>query len=125
VPTTVVELTSNRLPELIRRLPAAVGEIVEETALELEATVKAGMASSMSPSSPGQYPGVDTGTLMNSIQTEPESDTVQVVYTNVEYAPYLEFGTVHMEPRPFLGQAASTVEPDFVVRLANLEKMLR
>lgn len=125
MPTTVVELTSNRFPELIRQLPRIVGEIVEETALELETTAKTGMASSTSPSSPGEYPGVDTGTLMNSIQTEPESATVQVVYTNVEYAAYLEFGTVHMEPRPFLGQAASEVEPAFLARLANLEAMLK
>ena len=125
MPTVVMTLTSNRFPELIRKLPKAVAKIVEETALELETTVKVGMAAAGSPSPEGGYPGVDTGTLMNSIMTEPESDTVQVLHTSVEYAPYLEFGTVHMAPRPFFGLAASAVEPGFMAALSNLEGGLR
>ena len=122
---TVVTLTSNRLPELIRKLPKEVGEIVEETALELETEVKSGMAASPSPSPPDGYPGMDTGNLANSIQSEPESPTVHIVHTSMEYAPYLEFGTVKMDARPFFGLAASEVEPGFLDKLSKLESKLR
>ena len=123
--TTVTTLTFNRLPELIRKLPKEVAEIVEEAALDIERTTKVGMAASPSPSVPGDYPGIDMGNLVNSITTAPENPTTFVVQTPVEYAPYLEFGTVNMLPRPFFGQAASAVEPDFIERMSRLESRLR
>jgi HK97 gp10 family phage protein len=133
MPTTVVTLTTNRFPELVRRLPREVGRIVEEAALEIETTAKVGMAEQKSgriygdhqASAPGEYPAMDTGALANSLETDPENQTTYVVHTSMEYAPYLEFGTANMEPRPFLGQAASEVEPDFVDALGDLEDKLR
>ena len=41
-------------------------------------------------------PGVSSGELRNSIYTKVEQDadaTIGCVYTNKEYAPYVEFGT--------------------------------
>lgn len=53
----------------------------------------------------------DTGNLANSIQVDlsmPGDPTpVAVVYTAVEYAPYVEFGTRHMRAQPFMGPAIS------------------
>lgn len=54
---------------------------------------------------------IDTGRLRNSIShsTGGESGKEDVAYigTNVEYAPYVEFGTVKMAPNHFLKGAAS------------------
>ncbi len=49
---------------------------------------------------------VDTGTLRNSIKTRylPESES-GVIYSALEYAPHVEFGTVFMREQPFLGPA--------------------
>lgn len=58
-------------------------------------------------SKPGEPPRVQTGTLKRSITTD-FSDLgrfIGRVGTNVEYAPYLEFGTSRMAARPFLRPA--------------------
>ncbi len=49
---------------------------------------------------------VDTGRLRNSISHTNDKDTAYVG-TNVEYAPYVEFGTVKMAPNSFLRDAVS------------------
>lgn len=51
---------------------------------------------------------VDTGRLRSSIThlVDTGEDAVYIG-TNVEYAPYVELGTVNMAPRPFLVPAAS------------------
>lgn len=50
---------------------------------------------------------VDTGRLRNSIShaVDPIGNAAYIG-TNVEYAPYVEFGTSKMAPRPFLRPAA-------------------
>ena len=49
---------------------------------------------------------VDTGRLRNSITHQQYDDSTEVIGTNVEYAPYVELGTVKMGARPFLRPAA-------------------
>jgi len=44
---------------------------------------------------------VDTGNLRSSITFVVEG-LVALIGTNVEYAPYPEFGTVNMKPQPYL-----------------------
>lgn len=44
---------------------------------------------------------VDTGRLRASV-SHSSSDKEVVVGTNVEYGPYIEFGTSKMAPRPYL-----------------------
>jgi HK97 gp10 family phage protein len=56
-------------------------------------------------SRPGDPPAPDTGTLRNSIAHEVVSSQRVRVGTNVEYAPFLEFGTARMAPRPFMRPA--------------------
>lgn len=48
---------------------------------------------------------VDTGRLRASISSRVEPGPVGVVGTNVEYAPYVELGTVHTPAQPFLTPA--------------------
>ena len=49
----------------------------------------------------GQAPASDTGRLANSIEHSLQG-MEGFVFTRVEYAPYLEFGTAKIKPRPFL-----------------------
>ena len=124
MPRTTVTLTSNRYPELARRMPHALREIRQETAAEIETTIKTGMAASSSPSMPGSMPGVDTGALINSIQVEEEGSDVTAVFTNQEYAPHLEYGTIHMAARPFMTPSAEAARAGWLRRLRGLESRL-
>lgn len=67
------------------------------------------------------YPGhgLDTGRLRNSITFATENEAVYIG-TNVEYAPYVELGTVKMSPRPYLKPAATDhkAEYDALMRAA-------
>lgn len=55
-------------------------------------------------SKPGEPPRKQTGRLAASMAWERNGLEVRVG-TSVKYAPWLEFGTVHMSPRPFLHRA--------------------
>ena len=117
----VVTITSNKLKEVARELPEQVGRAIDKTLLEMESDVKRGMGAAGSPSAPGDYPGMDTGTLASSIQTD-RKGTKGVMYTNMEYAPFLEYGTSRMAARPFFTPAArvgKTTLDEEVERLAK------
>ena len=55
---------------------------------------------------------VDTGNLRGSITHEVAGDSVYIG-TNVEYAPYVELGTVHQAPQPYLRPAAQEHGPQY------------
>jgi HK97 gp10 family phage protein len=103
----VARLVYNRLPEITAALRPRASQIVRKTASDIEAHAKAVVP-------------VDTGNLKNSIQTEMESDLTAVVSTGVEYAPYVEYGTHKMAPRPYLGSAAEAVKPAFEAAMKAL-----
>jgi HK97 gp10 family phage protein len=48
---------------------------------------------------------VDTGRLRNSISTSKVGDLAYDVYTDVEYAPYQEYGTRHQPGKAFMRPA--------------------
>lgn len=49
---------------------------------------------------------VDTGNLRDSIKYRvDESEAAVIIGTNVEYAPYVEFGTAKMQAQPYLRPA--------------------
>ena len=51
---------------------------------------------------------VDTGNLRNSITHEvDDGEPAAYIGTNVEYAPYVCFGTIHMKAQPFLKPAVA------------------
>ena len=54
----------------------------------------------------------DTGRLKNSITHTNDKNTVYIG-TNVEYAPYVEMGTVNTNAQPYLGPAISDHIPEY------------
>lgn len=66
---------------------------------------------------------VDTGTLRNSIGSDIRGLTAEIGPT-IRYAPFVEYGTARMKPRPFLGPATTVVEPKFEAAIAALGVVL-
>ena len=68
-------------------------------------------------------PAVDTGRLRASYGASasrtPDGAELEVA-SGREYAPYLEFGTRRMSPRPFMGPALDAVEPSFTAAMEQL-----
>ena len=56
---------------------------------------------------------VDTGNLRNSISHKQVGNDTEVIGTNVEYAPYQEFGTYKMAAHPFLRPAAENHSAEY------------
>ena len=50
----------------------------------------------------GFPPNVDTGNLMGSITWETTDTVENTIYVGAEYGEYLEDGTEHIAPRPFM-----------------------
>ena len=57
---------------------------------------------------------VDTGNLRNSItHTVDEEEPAAYIGTNVEYAPYVCLGTIHMNAQPFLKPAVNDHKDEY------------
>ena len=69
-------------------------------------------------SAPGQAPATDTGNLVSSIKAESKGLSGRV-YSDIKYAFWLEFGTLKMEPRPFLNPALMGNQQYFVDQLTK------
>jgi HK97 gp10 family phage protein len=71
---------------------------------------------------------VDTGRLKNSITdavfVDRENNPIGMIGTNVEYAPYVEFGTRRMRAQPYLYPAVNKYQQKLVGYLkANISKI--
>lgn len=102
-------LSSLRAYELRKR--GALSLAVARTAVNGEAHVKR-LISGPGPSSPGNPPGVDTGRLRASWRHRITGPHAGEVFTDVVYAPFLEFGTRRMAPRPHAGPTAEWMAGD-------------
>ena len=60
-----------------------------------------------------QLAPVDTGRLRNSITHQQYNEDTEIIGTNVEYAPYQEFGTSRMAAQPFLRPAAENHSEEY------------
>lgn len=70
-------------------------------------------------SAPGEAPATDTGRLANSVVTASDIQeplTVEVL-TEVEYGPYLEFGTRTIAPRPNWVPSVQEETPKYIRRV--------
>lgn len=72
-------------------------------------------------SAPGEAPATDTGRLASSVvmQSDPQQPLTVEVLTDVEYGPWLEFGTRRIKPRPNWVPTAQAEQPDYVRRVVN------
>jgi HK97 gp10 family phage protein len=91
------------------RVTRAASDVLDKSAHDIEATAK------------GLVP-VDTGATKNSIGVDRPvgPELVAVVGPTTEYAPHLEFGTVHMAPHAFMGPALDVHAPAFVEALETI-----
>jgi hypothetical protein len=64
-------------------------------------------------SAPGEAPATDTGVLVSSIAYKQETPLSAIVYSRLQYAYWLEFGTRNIEPRPSWVPAVETNTPLF------------
>ena len=87
-------------PTVITSKNAAVQKALEMIGLQAEAYAKI------------QAP-VDTGRLRNSIMHMQQGSDTEIIATNVEYAPYQEFGTSRIPPHPFIRPAAQNHSAEY------------
>jgi len=103
-----VVLTDNQFPKFIRLTPERLEQGITELAFEGERFVK--QSFTISPSVPGDPPGVDTGALSNSIHVVDLGRFMKSIRTGVDYDIFLEFGTSRMAPRPYMSPMARYLE---------------
>jgi len=79
-------------------------------------------------SSPGEPPRKDTGALQASVKVITDhihKDEIAVtIVTDTEYDQALEFGTKHMQPRPFAGPTEAKWGPILENRLTIAAKLI-
>lgn len=96
-----IRIKSNRFAAISQQFHAQASQVVRKTALDIEAGAK-------------QLVPVDTGLLKNSIQTTMESELTGVVFTNTEYAVFVEYGTSRMSAQPYMTPAAESQRQPFI-----------
>ena len=68
-------------------------------------------------SAAGEAPKTDTGRLAGSVVFNKETGHTVSVSTNVEYGPWLEFGTHKIKPRPAWVPAVEEARPKYLKRM--------
>lgn len=111
-----MELTSslrvNRIPQAKKAFLAGVEEILGKGAVDITARWAASVP-------------VDTGRYKNSIRFEADPrGGVWIMFSDVEYAPYIELGTRFMAARPDLQRAWESVVPSVLLALKGLERRM-
>ena len=71
-------------------------------------------------SAPGQAPATDTGRLVSSIYFKRVGKYTAAIGSPLDYAQYLEFGTMEMEPRPSWIPAAEKNAPRLEKRFLRI-----
>lgn len=95
----VIEVRSNRFPEIIAGMRAKAEAAVARAVQDAETLAKVNAP-------------VDTGALRNSIMGE--ADGLEgAIYTGIEYSVYQEFGTYKMPAHPFFTPAIEGVAGQF------------
>lgn len=88
----------NHLPAVVRAMPGAAGRIVEKAAADIAAGA-------------GATAPIDTGALAASYMFEKTGPEEAIAGSNMEYAPYVEYGTSRGSPaQPHLVPAVDRVQ---------------
>ena len=92
------QITEDNTDAIVHALDKALVAALEECGLDGERFAKDNLTRNDS---------VDTGRLRNSVTHQlRESERAVYIGTNVEYGPYVEYGTEKSKPKPFLRPAA-------------------
>ncbi len=105
-----IRIDISGIDALLRAEPGKVSKWLDGLAESIVTDIKLSMGSS--PSSPGDPPGVDTGTLRASMHWEATGASERTVMDGVEYGVFLEDGTEKMLPRPFMKPAFDRARAD-------------
>lgn len=92
----IFKVIENNISEVTNEAGAAIGKALEMIGLQGERHAKEALT---------QQGAVDTGRLRNSVTHQVISEDSVAIGTNVEYAPYIEFGTYKMDARPYIRPA--------------------
>lgn len=117
---TIVTST-NEWSRIANGLEPKVTTLVEETLEHIQQHVETAMELPKSgnvygshiASQPGEPPAIDSGDLIGSVEIAMESPTVGSITYTSDHAEAMEFGTVHVAPRPFLTPGIETERPVF------------
>lgn len=102
------------------RFKMALGQAAEMAGQALVMTSKQGQLSgpksgvtygAHKASAPGEYSAVLSGALLNSTDYEANAERIRFG-VGVQHGLYQEAGTVHMRPRPNLGNAVDETKPE-------------
>lgn len=88
----------------VMTLKVPIASAMRDIGEEWVEIIRDGMRNSGSPSEPGAFPGIVTGTLSASLQVANVSWNNVTITASAEYAEYLEEGTSKMAARPFLNR---------------------
>lgn len=103
-----VKINDAKLQNLIRTSPGKAINLVDAMALDgLGYVVR---SFTVSPSAPGDPPGVVTGTHKAGIHIVPLGPFKKGIETSTDYAIPLEFGTEDMAPRPYMAPMANYLQ---------------
>lgn len=86
----------NHFGAVIRAMPDGAGDVVEKVTQDIAAGAAANAP-------------IDTGALAASYKAEMVGPTEGVAGSNMEYSPYVEYGTLNNGPQPHLVPAADRV----------------
>lgn len=98
-------VTKNNFAKIAAELAPKVTKAVVATALQVESQAK-------------ETVPVLTGNLRRSLSVQPLDPFHVLVGTDVEYAPYVEYGTHRMAAQPYLTPAVELARPVFTARLS-------
>lgn len=125
-----VTVGANRFKQISERLEAEAAELVSETIDRVVENIEDAMElpkfgnvyGNHQASEPGEPPAIDTGDLVDSVRTSMESPTSGTIEYTSDHAAAMEYGTVYIEPRPFLRPALDSERPIF---RRGVQKLLR
>ena len=125
-----VDAVAEALRRYGQRAEVAVDQAVQATGLEVLSDIKKRIQRgpktgrtylrgtvSHRASAPGEAPATDTGTLVSSIAYRKVSLMTAEVESRLDYATFLEFGTVNMDPRPSWTPAVEAAGPKLQQRV--------
>ena len=105
-------ITNNHIRDAINIKNQAIERALDAIGLQAEGYAKEEISKPKLHADGTIRPNVDTGNLRNSINYIVNNDTAYIG-TNVEYAPYVEFGTYKSRPYPYLKPAVQEHIPEY------------